>query len=201
MNCKDLKESDSEKKREEIMCSFIADLFKNMAEDFPSNSESLYDWCEGGDAFFNAGYDEDTCNRLTEMLKNLNPLVGKVIEELYASYGDQDLNEMEAITIPKEIVDKVNAEYEKEKPAIKKEIKKEFDRLVKNFKANGIDEEKMKELPIYKAYQDAMEDPDNIWCECEEDTTENYKPDGATYLGVDKHGYICSNCKKYKQIG
>ena len=53
----------------------------------------------------------------------------------------------------------------------------------------------------YAAYKDAIEDPENIWCECPEDHDTEFKPDNESYLGVTKHGYICKNCKKYVQIG
>ena len=71
----------------EKMCSFIGDLFKNEAEGFTANSESLYDWCEGGDAFYNAGYDENTCNKLNKLLMEINPIVQELNGKLFEFYG------------------------------------------------------------------------------------------------------------------
>lgn len=78
---------------EDLMCGFIGDLFKNMAEGFTANSESLYDWCEGGDTFRNAGFDEETCKKLDRLLKELDPLVCKINDVIYEMVGEEDLNE------------------------------------------------------------------------------------------------------------
>jgi hypothetical protein len=74
------------------MCSFIGDLFKTMAEDFKSNAESLYDWCEGGDTFRNAGYSEEDCKVLDKMLMEINPLVQNINEILF-HYSGEGLSE------------------------------------------------------------------------------------------------------------
>lgn len=74
----------------DLMCGFIGDLFNNMSEGFKANSESLYDWCEGGDAFRNAGFDEDTCRMLDKMLEEINPLVQNINQTLYAIAGELD---------------------------------------------------------------------------------------------------------------
>ena len=52
-----------------------------------------------------------------------------------------------------------------------------------------------------KAYKDAIKDPEDIWCECGAPNGEEAKEYDDSYLGVDKEGYICNNCKKYVQIG
>ena len=87
-----IKEADSSLQPVDSMCGFIGDLFKNMSEDFKSNSESLYDWCEGGDTFRNAGFEEDKCKVLDKMLGEINPLVQSINGVLY-HYAGEDLNE------------------------------------------------------------------------------------------------------------
>lgn len=87
-----LSESLSTATPEDIMCGFIGDLFKNMSEGFKFNSESLYDWCEGGDTFRNAGYDEETCKKLDRMLEEINPLIQEVNGVLY-HYAGEDIKE------------------------------------------------------------------------------------------------------------
>ena len=62
----------------EYMCGFIGDLFKHESDDFKSNDESLYDWCEGGDTFRNAGIPEDDCKVLDKMLLAINPKVQEI---------------------------------------------------------------------------------------------------------------------------
>lgn len=115
-------------------------------------------------------------------------------------YDLKDLNEAETFTFPKEVVDKVQAEYDSNKPEIKKELEEELRELVRMLKPYfSIDEiMKMKEI---KAYSDAIKDPEDIWCECSGDTGSKFKPDGEPYLGVTKHAYICNKCGKYTQIG
>lgn len=108
--------------------------------------------------------------------------------------------EAETITIPKEIVDKVRAEYDEAKPEIIKEIKKEFASFLRYAK-KYYSEEELKETSTYKAYQDAIKDPEDIWCECGAPNGESYKEDGDSYLGVEKHGYVCNDCGKFVQIG
>ena len=97
-------------------------------------------------------------------------------------------------------VAKVKAEYEEEKPEISKDIEEEFKQFKKDLLQSGFTEESIKTMPEVKAYEDAIADPDDIWCECGSGE-DLYKEDGDVYLGVDKHGYICSNCMKYTQIG
>ncbi len=114
----------------------------------------------------------------------------------------QILNNLKEIeSFDPEVVSKVRAEYEKEKPKIKKEIEKEFREFVKDLLRAGFTKEELLKLKETKAYNDALNDPENIWCECNEDTNSEFKPDGEQYLGVTKHGYICKKCKKYTQIG
>jgi len=112
-----------------------------------------------------------------------------------------NLKEAETITIDPKIVAKVQAEYDKEKPRIKKEIEEEFREFVRELSKYGFSQEEIRKLPETKAYSDALKDPEDIWCECTEDTDSDFKPDGETYLGVSKHAYICKRCKKYTQIG
>ena len=71
----------------ETMCGFISDLFRNEAEDLTSNDESLFNWCEGGDAFRNAGIDEEKCKKLDRMLKEISPYVDK-INNILRNYND-----------------------------------------------------------------------------------------------------------------
>ena len=114
--------------------------------------------------------------------------------------NEADIKDAELITIPKEIVDKVNAEYEKEKPAIKKEIQKEYDAIISRFKRKGYSQASLDKIPAVKAVKDAANDPDDIWCECG-NSSNFYKEDGYQHLGVTKHGWVCDKCYKYQQIG
>ncbi len=66
------------------MCGFIGDLYTNASEDFTSYGESLYDWCEGGETFINAGYPEEDCKVLNEMLMKLTPLFDEINKILYS---------------------------------------------------------------------------------------------------------------------
>ena len=77
-----IKEANSELEPVDIMCQFIGELFNNMTEGFETYLESLYDWCEGGDAFRNAGYSEDVCKELDSLLMEVTPLVDEVIKAL-----------------------------------------------------------------------------------------------------------------------
>lgn len=102
------------------------------------------------------------------------------------------INEIESISID------IPEPTDEEVSAMKKELEKEY---------NGFKEEMAEYIDtpvgsaINQAYIDAIKDPDDIWCECDEDYDVNYKEEGSLYLGVEKHGYICSHCQKYKQIG
>ena len=99
-------------------------------------------------------------------------------------------------------VSKVNAEHSKNKSKISNNIAKEYAKFTEQLTHSGLFKpEDVWKLPEGKAYRDAIKDPDDIWCECTEDTNSKFKPDGASYLGVSKHGYICNKCKKYTQIG
>lgn len=111
-----------------------------------------------------------------------------------------NLKEAETVTIDPDIVAKVQAEYDKAKPEIRKEIEQEFRQFCRDMKGYFTPEE-IRNLPETKAYRDALIDPEDIWCECPEEYDVDYKPDGETYLGVSKHAYICKKCKKYVQIG
>ena len=112
-----------------------------------------------------------------------------------------NLKEMETFTFDPKIVAKDQAEYDKDKPKIRKEIENEYRELVRDLLKYGLSKEEIMKLPETKAYNDAIKDPEDIWCECSEDTESNFKPDGEVYLGVSKHAYICKRCKKYTQIG
>ncbi len=90
---------------EDKMCGFIGDLFRNMAEGFKANSESLYDWCEGGDTFRNAGYSEEECQKLDKMLTEINPLVQEINGVLF-HYAGEELNESAEGTAITSIVSK-----------------------------------------------------------------------------------------------
>lgn len=99
-------------------------------------------------------------------------------------------------------VNKVNKEYSKNKSKISDDIAKEYARFTKKLTSSGLFKpEDVWELPEGKAYRDAIKDPEDIWCECSGDTDSKFKPDGTSYLGVSKHGYICNKCKKFTQIG
>lgn len=95
---------------------------------------------------------------------------------------------------------KAKAEYDDEKPQMRKEIEKEFKRFCKDLRGYFTPDE-IRNLPETKAYEDALKDPEDIWCECPEEHSTEFKPDGEQYLGVTKHAYICKKCKKYVQIG
>jgi hypothetical protein len=60
------------------MCGFLTDLFMNENADFRSSEESLYDWCEGGDAFRNAGFDEELCKILDNILLQISAYVDNI---------------------------------------------------------------------------------------------------------------------------
>ena len=119
----------------------------------------------------------------------------------------KSLNESEVHTVDNdpawaEAVAKVNKEYEENKPEIIEELKKELKAYKNKMASEGYSKEEIKELPMIKAYEDAIKDPDDIWCECGKYAGEDlYKDDGEVYLGVEKHGWICPNCSKYTQIG
>lgn len=99
-------------------------------------------------------------------------------------------------------VNKVNKEYSKNKSKISDDIAKEYARFTKKLTSSGLFKpEDVWELPEGKAYRDAIKDPEDIWCKCSGDTDSKFKPDGTSYLGVSKHGYICNKCKKFTQIG
>jgi len=67
----------------ETMSLAIADLFANMAEDFNSNDESLENWLEGGDSFYNSQkFTKEELDTLTEMIKEISPKVDEVINLL-----------------------------------------------------------------------------------------------------------------------
>ena len=160
------------------------------------------------DPVFSKLDDATLTNVISDIINNIVEGKGITFESLLMTLKKYDalkqwsisIGEGETFTFPKEIVDKVNAEYDAAKPEIIKEIKREFNQFAKQLKPYMTDDE-IRNLPETKAYQDAIADPDDIWCECGSDFNEEYKPDGESYLGVDKHGYICNNCKKYVQIG
>ena len=67
----------------EEMCLSIADLFTNMAEDFNSNDESLENWLEGGDSFYNSQkFTKEELDTLTKMIQEISPKVDEVIRIL-----------------------------------------------------------------------------------------------------------------------
>ena len=121
----------------------------------------------------------------------------KIINNLKESGWD----DIPSFTFSPETVAKVQAEYDKDKPVIIEEIKKEFRMLVRGLLKDGFTKEDILKLPETKAYEDAIKDPEDIWCDCQGETDSTFKPDGESYLGVEKHGYICNKCKKYTQIG
>lgn len=86
---KSLKENEDTLTPAEYMCGFISDLFTNEQEDFYSNETSLYDWCEGGDTFRNADFDEGLCEVLDKALLEISPLVSKINSAL-EKYDDRD---------------------------------------------------------------------------------------------------------------
>lgn len=99
-------------------------------------------------------------------------------------------------------VAKVNKEFEENKPEMIQELKAEYKEYIKGCLDDGYTKEEIAELPVTKAYKDAMKDPDDIWCECDEYPDETlFKDDGEIYLGVSKHAWICPNCGKFTQIG
>jgi len=121
----------------------------------------------------------------------------KIINNL----NESSLDNAKTFTFSPEIVAKVQAEYNKNKPEIVKELRDEFRMLVRELLKVGFTKEELLKLPVTTAYEDAMKDPENIWCNCGKDNGSKYKPDGESYLGVSKHGYICNKCRKYTQIG
>lgn len=123
----------------------------------------------------------------------------KLNEGIIKNLKESELHTVENDPAWAAAVAKVNAEWEEEKPAVAEEIKKEYEAFRNRLKKRYTDEE-IDNMPEIKAYKDAIADPDDIWCECNSGD-DLYKEDGDVYLGVDKHGYICSNCKKYTQIG
>jgi len=99
-------------------------------------------------------------------------------------------------------VNKVTKDHEKNKSKISDDIAKEYARFTKKLTSSGLFKpEDVWELPEGKAYRDAIKDPEDIWCTCSSDSGSKFKPDGSSYLGVSKHGYICNKCKKFTQIG
>ena len=94
-------------------------------------------------------------------------------------------------------VAEVNKEHEEAKPEIIEDLKRELASYVRACKEDG---EEINST-VFKAYQDAIKDPDDIWCECTDSNDEFFKEDGEVYLGVSKHAYICPRCMKYVQIG
>lgn len=97
-------------------------------------------------------------------------------------------------------VEKVNAKYKELEPEIKEELMKELKGFVRSVRGYFSSDEILN-LPEVKAYKAAILNPEDIWCECSGETSSEFKPDGESYLGVSKHGYICNKCKKFTQIG
>lgn len=112
-----------------------------------------------------------------------------------------DLSEGDTFTFDPDLVAKVKAEYDKDKPILIKQLKEEFRGVVRSLLSAGFTKDEILKLPETKAYSDAIKDPDDIWCDCGSTADGKYKEDGAVYLGVEKHGWICPKCKKFKQIG
>ena len=113
------------------------------------------------------------------------------------------LNEIKEITVDNDpawakAVAQVNKEHEEAKPEIIEDLKRELASYVRACREDG---EEINST-VFKAYQDAIKDPDDIWCECDEIYgDEFFKEDGEVYLGVSKHAYVCPHCMKYMQIG
>ena len=129
-----------------------------------------------------------------------DPLATRILVAI-GRYSEDVLEDSETFTFSQEVLDKVNAEIEKNKPELINEIKKEFRDFKAILKDYDFTNEEINALPETKAYKDAIKDPENVWCTCSEKTESKFKPDGAVYLGVYKHGFICTKCKKYAQIG
>lgn len=153
-------------------------------------------WKEFSNEMNKAGY-KDELSGIKDKLEKGYLVKLESIEPI----SEGELHTIENDPLWAEAVKKVNAEWEEEKPEVSKEIEKEYKDFRKSLKGHLTDEE-IDNLPETKAYMDAIKDPDDIWCECGEDSdNELVKPNGESYLGVEKEGYICNNCKKYVQIG
>ena len=74
------------------------------------------------------------------------------------------LNESDIVKFDKDIVDKVYSEYEEEKPEIINNIKKEYNKFTNTLLKSGISKEGINKLPEIKAYKDAINNPEDIWC-------------------------------------
>lgn len=213
---------------EEVKRLYKKDLKDFYAEAYPGEDAPEYDPWDIDAGYGNADlsivvdgdwkHDHAYCDNLVKQaaaklgysVKTWEEVIDPSEDDSYASihfydFIQEDLNEAdikdaELITIPKEIVDKVNAEHEKEKPAIKKEIQKEYDAIIRRFKRKGYSQASLDKIPAVKAVKDAANDPDDIWCECG-NSSNFYKEDGYQHLGVTKHGWVCDKCYKYQQIG
>lgn len=126
----------------------------------------------------------------------------KEIIEMYNELKDAGIN-INLDRYLNESEEKSSTGYDKiveaENSKISKSIEKEAKNFVKSIRPY-FSEDEIKQLPEFRAYVDAIKDPENIWCQCPEEHESTYKPD-SPYLGVNKHGWICKKCKKYTQIG
>lgn len=151
--------------------------------------------------------NQDILNKLYNIVVELNSIRMEYYKELNGKEQDVDDGVYESaevgkvVEIPKEIIDKVQAEYEASKEDIRAEIKEEMLDLVRELSRYGMSKDEIMNLKEIKAYKDAYADPEDIWCNCKEEHESDYKPDGESYLGVEKHAYICKGCKKFTQIG
>ena len=146
-------------------------------------------------------------NEVIDYIREGNAITEEWLKSLLDKYGvskgnmtEGELHTVENDPLWAKAVAKVNKEYKKNKPKRSTEIEKEYKKLIKDLESIGISGNQLESVPEVGAYKDAIEDPDDIWCECG-NINSIYKPDGESYLGVDKHGYICSRCRKFQQIG
>lgn len=173
-------------------------LFQHL---FDTLHETIKDKYLSKDAAMNTA--SDLTNYLAEFIIKGEPYeIENAIKTVYDKYIKvNSTNEGETFTFSQEVLDKVNAELEKSKPELIDEIKKEFREFKAILKDYDFTNEEINALPETKAYKAAIRDPEDIWCTCSGETNTKFKPDGTVYLGVYKHGAICTNCKKYSQIG
>jgi hypothetical protein len=169
-------------------------------------SEDNYNIIEGIEHFIKEAFGEELASKLQDVAfdngivtfkivdgdKVLTPKIDIQSEILNAIYDKAQI-------YGRAIINTLNKDTSLTESTTSNSIQKEAKDFVKSLRPY-FSEDEIKNLPEFKAYTDAIKDPEDIWCHCPEEHEATYKPD-SPYLGVNKHGWICKKCKKYTQIG